>query len=200
MSEAVKITLSHLSARMGIVYLRQSSAAQVEHNCVLDLSRVGLAQIFNCHTGEMAQGYLDCLTHCRPPGPTLQPAFCAISRERSTRAAIWPADRSGPRDLLVLRPAQRAVREMPIPTASSPSCSGTDSTSGLSRVLTQRSVEHISADSAKAFQAGVCVSPTGDAEPASWRPFRSVHAAGIKCGLREAKSPATRERPALSGS
>src|SRR6478736_6648604 len=31
MSEAVKITLSHL-ARMAIVYLRQSSAAQVEHN------------------------------------------------------------------------------------------------------------------------------------------------------------------------
>src|SRR6202030_2703673 len=31
MSEAVKITASHL-ARMAIVYLRQSSAAQVEHN------------------------------------------------------------------------------------------------------------------------------------------------------------------------
>ena len=31
MSEAVKITSSHL-ARMAIVYLRQSSAAQVEHN------------------------------------------------------------------------------------------------------------------------------------------------------------------------
>ena len=31
MSEAVKITASHL-ARVAIVYLRQSSAAQVEHN------------------------------------------------------------------------------------------------------------------------------------------------------------------------
>jgi hypothetical protein len=55
---------------------------------VFDLSRAGLAQIDNSHTGEMARSYLEYVTHCRSPVLTLQPAFAQINRERSTRAAI----------------------------------------------------------------------------------------------------------------